>query len=156
MTHTTYNTYNFFFHRKECESNNNFQTVNFSNWCQKIQDNNLFYLDQSSLHVSCFGRFHCRINQTFSASHGVEKKLGRSETTKETILHESFSLRRFCYQNNIKITKFYRFQMSNLQLTWKCGKDLLSNPSGTLFPLRACWPTHAIICEIFMKEPEGK
>lgn len=35
----------------------------------------------------------------------------------------------------------------------KWGRALSSNPSGILFPLMACWPTHAIICEILMKDP---
>lgn len=35
----------------------------------------------------------------------------------------------------------------------KWGRALSSNPSGILFPLMACCPTHAIICEMLMKEP---
>lgn len=44
-------------------------------------------------------------------------------------------------------------EKKNIHFLGKCGKERSSNPSGILFPLIACWPTQAIICEMLIKEP---
>ncbi|KAI6769816.1 hypothetical protein HG530_004445 [Fusarium avenaceum] len=48
-------------------------------------------LDQSSLNVTCFGSLDRSINETFSASHGVEEELARGKTTKVRVLNETTS-----------------------------------------------------------------
>ena len=35
----------------------------------------------------------------------------------------------------------------------KCGNDRPLNPNGMRLPSTFCWPTHAIICEMFRNEP---
>ena len=35
----------------------------------------------------------------------------------------------------------------------KCGKARWTNPLGMRLPPTDCWPTHAIICEMLMKDP---
>lgn len=47
----------------------------------------------------------------------------------------------------------YFHSYRHLHFLAKYGSVLSSNPSGILFPETACCPTHAIICEMLMKEP---
>ena len=47
----------------------------------------------------------------------------------------------------------YHGNSRHLQWRSKWGRALSSNPLGTRLPLIACCPTHAIICDMLIKEP---
>lgn len=134
-----------------------------------LNENNIMYLDEPSLHVTCFCCLYCSIYQTFSPTHSVEEKFCWCQATIKTIFYKSFSFRSlswkqwrnsyiysFLHKSEACLLKNCHYTNYYLQYTSKWGSDLLSKPSGTLFPLRACWPTHAIIWEMLIKEPGKK
>lgn len=66
-------------------------------------------------------------------------------------LSEENFIKFFCWR-----TKKFHYPDKNIQCFLKWGSDRPSNPSGVRCPDIACWPTHAIICEMLMKEPTKK
>ena len=58
-----------------------------------VLDNHVLHsLDKTTLDVTSFRRLNCSIDQTFSATHGVEKELLRSQTTQIRVLDETTRL----------------------------------------------------------------
>ena len=54
-----------------------------------LDHHRLHGLDESTLDVTSFGRFHGSINQTLATAHSVEVELGRRKTGKVRVLHKT-------------------------------------------------------------------
>ena len=65
-------------------------------------------LDQSALDVSGFGGFDSGIDETLSASHGVEEKLGGRQAGQVRVLHEPLRLRRVIVLHEMRQSSIIR------------------------------------------------
>lgn len=75
-------------------------------------------------------------------------KFGNKSISKLHSIYSILAIKKFVIyiKNSLKLEELQNFS--------KWGRARSSNPLGVLLPLMACCPTHAIIWEMLMKEPE--
>lgn len=135
--------------------------------CRYTLDGEVLHgLDQAALDVAGAGRLHRRVDQPLTAAHGVEEELLGRQPPQVGVLDEASRLGAIVIllqcrrrqpvpaagMSNAKASQGGK-QLGVARTLVKCGNVRSENPNGIRFPSTFCCPTHAIICEMLMKEP---